>query len=474
MTSPSTLVLAAAAAPEATLPVPVLLLIAVLAIAVLLFLIMKVRLHAFFSLIIVSLLTAIAAGVSAADLLETIVGPFGKTLGNVAMLVGFGAVLGRIVETSGGAQVISEKLIGLFGEKRAPLALSVASLLFGFPIFLDAGFIVMLPIIYTVARRVGGGLLKYALPAAGAFLVMHALVPPHPGPVAAAGIVGADVGLVLMVGLLVGLPTWYVAGYRLSLLLAARTQRISVPELLGTRQEADQAVLPRFALVLSLLLLPLVLIFMNTGIKTLQATGVVPEDALWAQILVFLGNTPIALLISALLAMYLLLVRPHEGPIGSALEKVVDDSLAPVCSIILITGAGGIFGGVLTATGIGGAMASSLQAVGMPLILAGFLIAVIMRVAQGSATVAGTTAAGLMAPAVAASGDQSPLALACIVVAIVAGAITLSHVNDSGFWLVSRFLGLSTKTALSTWTVIATAVGVMSFALCWLLYVLVA
>lgn len=474
MTSPSMLVLATAAAPEATLPVPVLLLIAVLAIAVLLFLIMKVRLHAFFSLIIVSLLTAVAAGVSAADLLETIVGPFGKTLGNVAMLVGFGAVLGRIVETSGGAQVISEKLIGFFGEKRAPLALSVASLLFGFPIFLDAGFIVMLPIIYTVARRVGGGLLKYALPAAGAFLVMHALVPPHPGPVAAAGIVGADVGLVLMVGLLVGLPTWYVAGYRLSLLLAARTQRIAVPELLGTRQEADQTVLPRFSLVLSLLLLPLVLIFMNTGIKTLQATGVAPEDALWAQILVFIGNTPIALLISALLAMYLLLVRPHEGPIGSALEKVVDDALAPVCSIILITGAGGIFGGVLTATGIGGAIASSLQAVGMPLILAGFLIAVIMRVAQGSATVAGTTAAGLMAPAVAASGDQSPLALACIVVAIVAGAITLSHVNDSGFWLVSRFLGLSTKTALSTWTVIATAVGVMSFALCWLLYAVVA
>ena len=281
---------AAAAAPQGSLPTPVLLLIAVLAIAVLLFLIMKVRLHAFFSLTIVSLLTAVAAGVSANDLLDTIVGPFGKTLGNVAMLVGFGAVLGRIIETSGGAQVISEKLIGLFGEKRAPLALSVASLLFGFPIFLDAGFIVMLPIIYTVARRVGGGLLRYALPAAGAFLVMHALVPPHPGPVAAAGIVGADVGLVLMVGLLVGLPTWYVAGYRLSLILAARTQMVSVPELLGTKSE-DNENPPSFGVVLGLLLLPLVLIFMNTGLKTLQTTGAVPEDALWAQVLVFLGNT---------------------------------------------------------------------------------------------------------------------------------------------------------------------------------------
>ncbi|GHC99121.1 GntP family permease [Zhihengliuella salsuginis] len=473
MTPLTPLALPAATTPEAALPVPVLLLIAVLAIAALLFLIMKVRLHAFFSLIIVSLLTAVAAGVSAADLLDTIVGPFGQTLGNVAMLVGFGAVLGRIVETSGGAQVISGKLIGLFGEKRAPLALSVASLLFGFPIFLDAGFIVMLPIIYTVARRVGGGLLRYALPAAGAFLVMHALVPPHPGPVAAAGIVGADVGLVLMVGLLVGLPTWYVAGYRLSLVLAARTPRMPVPELLGSAPEHNPNP-PRFGTVLGLLLLPLVLIFMNTGLKTLQATGSVPQDAAWAQVLVFIGNTPIALLISTLLAMYLLVVRRHDGPIGGAIEKVVDDALGPVCSIILITGAGGIFGGVLTATGIGGAMASSLQAVGMPLILAGFLIAVIMRVAQGSATVAGTTAAGLMAPAVAASGDQSPLALACIVVAIVAGAITFSHVNDSGFWLVSRFLGLSTQVALSTWTVIATAVGFMAFALCWVLYAIVA
>jgi len=460
---------AAAAAPQGSVPTPVLLLIAVLAIAVLLFLIMKVRLHAFFSLTIVSLLTAVAAGVSANDLLDTIVGPFGKTLGNVAMLVGFGAVLGRIIETSGGAQVISEKLIGLFGEKRAPLALSVASLLFGFPIFLDAGFIVMLPIIYTVARRVGGGLLRYALPSAGAFLVMHALVPPHPGPVAAAGIVGADVGLVLMVGLLVGLPTWYVAGYRLSLFLASRTQMVSVPELMGKKKE-DLENPPSFGVVLGLLLLPLVLIFMNTGLKTLQTTGAVPTDALWAQVLVFLGNTPIALLLSTILAMYLLIIRGHDGPIGGALEKVVDDALAPVCSIILITGAGGIFGGVLTATGIGGAMATSLQAVGMPLILAGFLIAVIMRVAQGSATVAGTTAAGLMAPAISASGEQSALGLACLVVAMVAGAITLSHVNDSGFWLVSRFLGISTKTALSTWTVIATAVGVISFALCWVVY----
>ncbi|HET7414511.1 MAG TPA: gluconate:H+ symporter [Arthrobacter sp.] len=451
------------------MPAPALIAIAIGAVALLLFLIIKVRLHAFFSLIIVSLLTAVVAGVSASDLLDVMLGPFGETLATVAMLVGFGAVLGRLVETSGGATVLAESLIERFGEKRAPLALSVASLLFGFPIFLDAGFIVFLPIIYTVARRLGGGLLLYALPSTGAFLTMHALVPPHPGPVAAAGILGADVGMVLVIALLVGIPTWYVAGYHLSLWLAKRSPHLEVPNLLGEPPK-DIKNPPAFGTILLVLLLPLVLIFINTGLSTLAAEGLVPEDNLWIQILIFIGNTPIALLISTLLAMYLLVVRRSTGPLGGRLEDLVDDSLAPVCSIILITGAGGMFGGVLTATGIGGAMTDGLDALGLPLILVGFLVAVIMRVAQGSATVAGITAAGLMAPAVNAAGDMSAVALACIVVAIVAGAITFSHVNDSGFWLVSRFLGMSTTLALKTWTVIATAIGFMAFGLVCIVY----
>lgn len=455
--------------PEATMSPPALIGIAVAAVAVLLFLIIKVRLHAFFSLIIVSLLTAVAAGVSAGDLLEVMLGPFGETLATVALLVGFGAVLGRLVETSGGASVLAESLINRFGEKRAPLALSVASLLFGFPIFLDAGFIVFLPIIYTVARRLGGGLLLYALPSTGAFLTMHALVPPHPGPVAASGIIGADVGLVLVVALLVGIPTWYVAGYHLSLWLAKRSPELEVPNLLGEPPK-DIKNPPAFGTILLVLLLPLVLIFINTGLSTLDAAGVISTENVWIQILIFIGNTPIALLITTLLAMYLLVIRRKTGSLGGTLEDLVDDALAPVCSIILITGAGGMFGGVLTATGIGGAMTEGLDALGLPLILVGFLIAVIMRVAQGSATVAGITAAGLMAPAVAETGAMSPVALACIVVAIVAGAITFSHVNDSGFWLVSRFLGMSITLALKTWTVIATAIGFMAFGLVCIVY----
>ncbi len=171
-------------------PAAVLILIAVVAIAVLLFLIIKVRLHAFFSLIVVSVLTGLAAGISMGDVVSVVIDGFSTTVGTVALLVGFGAVLGRLVEMTGGAQVLADRMLARFGEQRAPLALAVASLFYAFPIFLDAGFIVMLPIIYTVARRLGGSFMLYVLPSIGAFLMMHALTPPHPGPTAAATVMG--------------------------------------------------------------------------------------------------------------------------------------------------------------------------------------------------------------------------------------------------------------------------------------------
>lgn len=463
------------AAVETTRSVPVLLAIAAIAIAVLLILIIKVRLHAFYSLVIVSILTALAAGVTATDLLETVTGPFGSTLGNVALLIGFGAVLGRIIEISGGAQVLAESLIRRFGDRRAPFALSLASFLFAFPIFLDAGFIVMLPIIYQVARRLKGGLLLYALPSTGAFLTMHALVPPHPGPTAASGILGVDVGLVVITSVLIAIPVWYIAGYRLTLVIAKRFPEFPVPNLLGEPRDfaAEGVKVPKFGTVLLMLLLPLVLITLNTGAAALETNGTLSGDQWWFPVLTTIGATPIALLITSIIAMIVLIVVPARGHIGAAIENVVDEALAPVCSIILITGAGGMFGGVLTATGIGGALADIMNSLGLPIILAGFVIAVAMRIAQGSATVATTTAAGLLAPAVVASGDQSPLQLALIVVALGAGGISFSHVNDSGFWLVSRFLDMTTKDALKSWSVISTAVGFLAFGIAWGLYAIV-
>lgn len=327
----------------------------------------------------------------------------------------------------------------------------MAALLFGFPIFFDAGLVVFLPIVFTVARRMGGSLLTYGLPVAGAFAVMHAFVPPHPGPVAAAELIGADIGLVLLFGLLIGLPTWYLGAYLFGTWAGSR-YHVGVPDLLsagsapqpaaaaaagpaagsrrvsgGTSGSGSETVVegtspapadpspaartgsgtagpPPFGTVIALLLLPLVLIFFNTGMNTLVTVGAVDEESFVARAATLVGATPVALLITVLVASY---VRgSRRGTDGRG--RVGNSALGPVCAIILITGAGGMFGGVLRASGIGQALADVLADLGLPVIVAAFVISVLLRVAQGSATVALTTAAGLIAPVVEASRRAAP------------------------------------------------------------------
>jgi GntP family gluconate:H+ symporter len=496
----------------------VLLLIAAVGVLVLLFLIMKVKLHAFLALVLVSLLVALAARIPVEDVVGVLTDGFGSTLASVALLVGLGAMLGRLLDFSGGAQVLADSLIRRFGESRAPLALGVAALLFGFPIFFDAGLVVFLPIVFTVARRLGGSLLTYGLPVAGAFAVMHAFVPPHPGPVAAAELVGADIGLVLVFGLLIGLPTWYLGGYLFGT-WAGRKYHVAVPDLLSTdgaggatpapvpagggsggssrrvgggehagdtpdtavagtapgvaepsggdRHMGAPANPPSFGTVVALLLLPLVLIFLNTGMNTLVTGGAISEESLLARLALLIGATPVALLLTVLVASYVLGTR--RGADAPQVESIVNSALGPVCAIILITGAGGMFGGVLRASGIGQALADVLEDNGLPVIVAAFVISVVLRVAQGSATVALTTAAGLIAPVVEATDGLSRPDLALIVIAIAGGATVLSHVNDSGFWLVSRFFQMDEATTLKTWTVMETLLGTTGFVLALLL-----
>ncbi|GAA1732291.1 GntP family permease [Brachybacterium phenoliresistens] len=452
-------------------PTLLLITIAVVAIAALLLLIIKAKMHAFFALTIVSVATALAAGIGVGDTVNVIIEGFSKTVGTVALLVGFGAVLGRLVEVSGGAQVLADKMLDTFGEKKAPLALGVASMFYAFPIFLDAGFIVMLPIIYTVARRLRGSFMLYVLPSIGAFLTMHALTPPHPGPTAAATVMGADIGVVTIVAILIAIPTFYLAGYRLSLIIAKRYPDMPVPTLLGEPADVPAAQRPAFGTVIATLLLPLVLICFNTVMSTLEAGGTVDADNGIYQLSRLVGTTSMALLISALAAMLLLYILPRKGEkAGAALSSLVDDALAPVCSIILITGAGGAFGRVLTETGIGDTVAGGLDAVGLPVIVAAFLVAAAFRIAQGSATVAATTAGSIMAPAVMAM-DLNPVAIAAIIVAIGAGSIGFSHVNDSGFWLIGRFCGFDTTTTLKTWSVVGTAIALVAFAVSSIVYV---
>lgn len=446
-----------ASTPDATL----LLLTAAGAVALLLLLIMRLKVHAFLALVLVSVATALVTRIPFDQVVPTLLTGFGNTLASVALLVGLGAMIGRLLEMTGGAQVLADTLIGTFGERHAPLALGVASLLFGFPIFFDAGLVVMLPIIFSVAKRFGGSTLLYALPAAGAFAVMHALVPPHPGPVAAADLLGANIGLLVLVGGLIALPTWYV-GAHLFGQWAGKRFEVKLPGTFLTDIERDTSVAPpSFTQVLAILLLPLLLIFLDTGLGTLTVMGLVQADATWVQLLRMLGKTPVALLITTFFALAMFSGRYS----ARHLEKACEGALGPICSIVLVTGAGGMFGNVLRASGIGDALSSLLADTGLPVIVAAFVISAALRVAQGSATVALTTAAALMAPTVAVTPGLSQFDLCFIVVAIAGGATVLSHVNDSGFWLVSRFLQMDEKTTLKTWTVMETLLGSIAFLL---------
>lgn len=449
---------------EPTMSAGPLLGIALAAIALILLLVIKFRIHAFVTLIIVSALTAIAAGIPIAGVVPTMIDGFGSTIASVALLVGLGAMIGRLVEASGGAQSLADALVNAFGAKRAPLALGIASLIMGFPIFFDAGLIVMLPVIFAVARRLDGPVVAYGMPAAGAFSVMHVFLPPHPGPVAAAEFFSADIGYILGLGLIVALPTWYVSGYLWGLFLGKKfTFKVS-DALLGEQSDHDPATAASPLKVISVMMLPMLLIFCNTGVNTLSVAGTIDATDTFAEILTFIGQTPIALLLTLIIAMAVLGPKDREN-----IEKLMDGALGPICSVILITGAGGMFGGVLRTSGIGDALADSMSNLGIPVIFAAYLVAAALRVAQGSATVALTTAAALMAPAVEAA-NMNEIQLALLVLATAAGSVFSSLVNDSGFWLVGRLMGMDVSTTLRTWTLNQVFISVIGFVIVLILW----
>lgn len=436
--------------------------ILIASIAILLLLIIKFKVHAFVALIIVSLLTALATGISVDKILPTLMTGFGNTLAAVALLVGLGAMIGRMLEITGGAKVLADTLINKFGEQKAPFALGVASFLFGLPIFFDAGLVVMLPIIFSVAKQFGGSLFRYAFPAAGAFAVTHAFLPPHPGPVASGDLLGANIGLLTIIGVILAIPTWYFAAYLYGTFLG-RKFHLDLPKSFLNITPINETATkpPSFKKVIVILLLPLCLIMLDTVLYTLSVTKTIDGSQLWVESLRLIGKTPIALLITLIVSIILL----KEQRSYEQIEKICDNALGPICAIVLVTGAGGMFGGVLRASGIGDQLAAMLSDTGMPVIVAAFVISTALRVAQGSATVAITTTSALIAPTVAATTGLSQFDLCFIVISIASGATMLSHVNDSGFWLVSRFLEIDTKTMFKTWTVQETLIGLVGFGL---------
>lgn len=450
-----------------------LLLIAVAGVALLLVGVIKFKMPAFIALLLVSILVALAAGIPLQDVAGLITEGMGGTLGSVAVLVGLGAMLGKVIEISGGAQVLSTRFTKLFGPRRVIAALTTAAFLLAIPVFFDVGFIVLVPIIYGFAKALNVSPVKIGLPVGAIMLAIHVVVPPHPGVVGGAEILGADVDWATILGLAFCAPLGV-----LSYFVAKRINRREIPMLPETAEQfasfgkstdagdtLTKTKAPTSSMVISMILLPIVMIMLGTVGGTL-----VTAESTAANVLGFVGSPAIALLTTVLVAYYLLGIR--SGWSSEQTGKVMDSALAPAAIVILVTGAGGVFGKVLTESGIGTVLAESLSSAGLPIIVMAFVLAAILRASQGSATVAIITTTGLLATAVEAGGF-SAVQTALILAAVGFGAFGLSHVNDSGFWIVTRFLGLSVADGLRTWTVLTTVLGVAGFALTSLVYAIV-
>jgi gluconate:H+ symporter, GntP family len=450
-----------------------LLTLSAISIALLLIMIIRFKVEPFIALLIAGLLVALAAGLpvealvgsaqkASGSLLE---GGFGGILGHIASIIGLGTLLGAILEASGGAQVLTGSLLRAFGEKRAPLAMGLAGLIFGVPVFFDIGIFVLAPLVYVAAKQGGKSIVLYAMPLLAGLSVMHAFMPPHPGPVAAAGLLKVGLGWIIIMGLACAIPAWFVGGILYSTWIG---KRINVPvpeEMLAAAEEArgenEVENPPSLGLVLGIIAIPLVLILAGTFGSILLAKG----SRLYS-VFTFFGTPAVALTIAVLLATYLLGYR--RGMTRDQLTELTGKSLRPVGMILLVVGAGGFFGAVLSATGVGKVLATSLADAGLPVIALAYVISCGMRIAQGSATVAIVTTTGIVAPVVADLNYSQPQ-LALLVMSIASGSIIASHVNDGGFWIVSRYFGLSVKETLQTWTVLETVLSVVGFVMAALL-----
>ncbi|MGW1140681.1 GntP family permease [Streptomyces zhihengii] len=454
-----------------------LLTVAALGIALLLYLIIKVRLQPFVALLAVSIAVGLAAGLSVTELFGTVQKSaavsvietgMGGILGHVAIIIGLGTMLGAILEVSGGAEVLSSRLLGLFGEKRAPLAMGLTGLIFGIPVFFDVGIFVLAPIVYAAAKRSGKSIILYAMPLLAGLSMTHAFLPPHPGPVAAAGLFHVSLGWVILMGVVVGVPAVLAAwGYAAWI---GKRVFVEVPQdMVEAAEESKAAVLaeqraagrePRenpvaLSTVLAIIGTPLVLILAATF------SSIALDESTFRSVVEFFGNPFVALTIALVLAYWLLGIR--RGWSRKSLESVSTQSLKPVGNILLVVGAGGVFGAVLKASGVAQALSDTFNDVGLPVIVLAYLISLVLRVAQGSATVAIVTTAGIVLPLVE-NGGHSQAFLALVIMAISAGSIFASHVNDGGFWIVSKYFGISERDTLKTWTVLESVLSVAGFA----------
>jgi gluconate transporter len=420
---------------------PTLLLLTLAAVGILLVLILVFKVHAFLALIVTSMGLGLAAGMEPVKVLRSVQTGLGETLGFIAVVIALGAIVGRFIEHSGGGRILADWFLEKFGRDRAAWAVLFAAFVIGLPIFFDVAFIIVVPIVWNLGRESKRSILFYGLPVAASLTVTHALVPPHPAPAAAAQLLGADLGLTILYGILVSLPMAIAGGIFYGTWIAKRVF-VPVPPIAESfaPAETEARTPPAVWLVAFVLLLPILLIF---GATFADMAGLPGKTAAG-----FLGHPFTALTLALFAAVWLFGFR--RGLDREQVEKMANSSLAPVASLMLITGAGGSFKQVIVDCGVGQYAGQLLASANISPLLVAYLMSLAMRVAQGSATVAIITTAGILAPILKNVPGYTP---EMIVLAIACGGTALSHVNDSGFWIVNQYLGMTVPQTLRTWTV---------------------
>jgi GntP family gluconate:H+ symporter len=435
---------------------PQLLVHAAVAIVVLVVLIARYKLNPFVTLVVVSLALGVSVGMPMNGIVKAFETGVGNTLGHIALVVALGTMLGKMMAESGGAERIAHTVIAAFGERRVHWAMAVIAFIVGIPVFFEVGFVLLVPIAFTVAKRTGTNMVFVGIPMVAGLSVVHGLVPPHPAALVAVTAYDADIGRTIAYALLVGLPTAAVAGP----LFGKLVSRYVVPDpnnplMDEMAEQGKPRDLPSFGVTLFTILLPVALMLAGSWADLFTTPKSLGND-----LLRLAGNSVVALLIALLVSFWTL--GRARGFDRATILKFTNDCLGPIAAVTLVVGAGGGFGRVLMDSGISNAVVGLATGAHLSPLLLGWLVAALIRVATGSATVAMTTACGIVAPIVAQSGSISP---ELMVLATGAGSLILSHVNDGGFWLVQEYFGLTVPQTFRTWTVCETIISVMALVL---------
>lgn len=407
--------------------------------------------HAFISLTVAGLFLAIMAGLSPEKIVTAYESGVGDVLGHLVGILALGTILGKLMSDSGAGMQISDYLIKVLGPKKLPWAMMLSGFIIGIPVFFEVGIVILLPLVISIHKTTKTNILLIAIPLLAGLSIVHGIVPPHPGAMTAIGIYDADLGKVLLYSLIIALPTAIIAGPIFGKFISKRLTPENSPNILKINNETTS--LPSVPVSFFIIVLPVLLMLLSIITPYL---GSLPS--LLKNTLLFVGSPVIALLISCFVAFYLLGFK--QGMNRNTIKRLVEDCILPIGSIILIIGAGGGFKEILIETGVGETIAQMTENLSLSPLLLAFLVAGLIRVATGSATVALTTAAGIVSPIIQ---NLSGVNLELLVIATGAGSLMLSHVNDAGFWMVKEYLGLNVKETFKTWTVMETMLSVVAF-----------